>query len=345
MFWHRARPVAYASKQAEFPSAVRDAVMVLPVSDLFHRDALRCYLSIGPDKVEGLEMSNSVLDPDLLSSVAQHVHAGNRSMARLELDSQTSVIADQQSLWIWHAWLADSPVAARSALQRAQQFDPSNDVIAAGLKFVQGLLDWKPTDGETEFDVETDFDVDPEFLVDPVGDGQVARVESDEAATDIVGAGTESVVEFELQQPDSALKSGQDHDFASLPILVVDDSPTVRKLVSLTLSTAGYEVITATDGAEALQQIANQRPALVLTDTNMPKLDGYELCRLLKKHEATDDIPVVLLSENDGVAEKLRRSMVGCRDYVAKPFESKTLIEKVRQHARVSRESDQSVDR
>ena len=126
---------------------------------------------------------------------------------------------------------------------------------------------------------------------------------------------------------------------------MVDDSRTVRNLVALTLSTAGYQVMTAADGPEALQQIANRRPALVLSDTIMPKLDGYKLCRLIKQHKTTRDIPVILLSENSGVVEKLRTSMVGCRDYVTKPFESKTLIAKVRQHACLDQETEASVDR
>lgn len=297
-------------------------------------------------------MSNSALEPDVLTSVAQHVHAGNRSMARLELDPKMSWIDDQATSWLWKAWLAESPDAARSALQIAHEIDRSNEVIAAGLTFVQGLLDWKPTDVETDFDVdpeflvnpnhnqavapikadldvETDFDVDPEFDID--------QIASDESVAEVVdGAWTESCEELGSQQPAVNHASSLECDSPNQPILVVDDSQTIRKLISLTLSTLGYEVMTAADGAEALQKIANRRPALVLSDTVMPKLDGYKLCRLMKKHEATQDIPVILLSENDGIVEKLRTSMVGCRDRIAKPFESKTLIEKIRKHTCMS---------
>ncbi len=263
-----------------------------------------------------------------------------------------SWIGDQASSWLWKAWLAESPDAARSALQEAHKIDRSNEVITAGLTFVQGLLDWKSTDVETDFDVdpeflvdsnhnqpiapikadldvETDFDVDPEFMID--------RVTSDESAAEAIdGSWTESSGELESRQPAATDATNHDFDVPNQPILVVDDSQTVRRIISLTLSTAGYEVMTAADGSEALQKIANRRPALVLSDTSMPKLDGYRLCRLLKKHETTQDIPVILLSENDGVVEKLRTSMVGSRDYIAKPFESKTLIEKIRKHVCMS---------
>ena len=99
----------------------------------------------------------------------------------------------------------------------------------------------------------------------------------------------------------------------------------------------------AADGAEALQKIASRRPALVLCDTNVPKLDGYKLCRLMKKHKTTQGIPVVLLSENNGVVERLRASMAGCTDYIAKPFESKTLIDKIRKHVCGTQGPEQSV--
>ncbi len=308
-------------------------------------------------------MSNSALDldPDVLTSVANYVHAGNRSMARLELDQEMSRIGDQATSWLWKAWLAESPEAARSALQIAHGIDRSNEVIAAGLTFVQGLLDWRPTNVATDFDVdpeflvdpnhdqpvasikaeldlETDFDVDPEFIID--------RVASDESVAEVVdGAWTESNDELESQQPAANHANSLVSDSPNQPILVVDDSQTIRKLISLTLSTVGYEVMTAADGAEALQKIANRRPALILSDTIMPKLDGYKLCRLMKKHETTQDIPVILLSENDGVVEKLRTSMVGCRDYIAKPFESKTLIEKIRKHVCMSQGPAPSLDR
>jgi CheY-like chemotaxis protein len=310
-------------------------------------------------------MSQSTRNPDLLASVAQHVHAGNRLMARLELDPQMSVLGNQASSWLWQAWLAESPGTARSALQKAQKLDQDNELIAAGLTFVQGLLDLQPNDVETDFDVdpeflvnpfgappnapgkagydvETDFDVDPEFLIEPVEDAQVARPE---ARTDVVAcADTESIDEFESQQPAAPQARSSDGNSPNLLVLAVDDSRTVRELVSLTLSTAGYEVMTAANGAEALHKIENRRPALVLTEITMPKLDGYKLCKLIKKHQHTHDIPVVMLSENDGVLGKLRRSMVGCRDHVVKPFKSKDLLEKVRDHALVRRESEQSVD-
>ena len=121
-------------------------------------------------------------------------------------------------------------------------------------------------------------------------------------------------------------------EFKKPLILAVDDSPTVRKLVALTLSSQGFEVITAADGIEALTILSEQLPDLILSDINMPKLNGYKLCKFVKKHERTQSIPVVMLSGKDGVFDKMRGKMNGCNDFIAKPFESAELVAKVRQN-------------
>lgn len=112
-------------------------------------------------------------------------------------------------------------------------------------------------------------------------------------------------------------------------VMVVDDSPTVRKLVSLTLERRGYRVISAFDGVAAIKELGTSRPDLILLDINMPRLDGYRLCKLIKKHEATQNIPVVMLSGKDGMFDKLRGRLVGCSDYITKPFEADALTHKV----------------
>lgn len=119
-------------------------------------------------------------------------------------------------------------------------------------------------------------------------------------------------------------------------IMVVDDSPTVRKLVSLTLERRGYRVISAFDGVAAIKELGSCRPDLILLDINMPRLDGYRLCKLIKKHEATQSIPVVMLSGKDGMFDKLRGRLVGCSDYITKPFEADALTHKVAKYLNVT---------
>ena len=117
-------------------------------------------------------------------------------------------------------------------------------------------------------------------------------------------------------------------------ILAVDDSPTVRKLVSMTLEPAGYRVVTAENGLEAVKLFGEITPQLILLDVNMPKMNGYKLCKLIKSQKATKNIPVVMLSGKDGVFDKLRGTMVGCSEYLSKPFEAHVLLNRVGSYVR-----------
>ena len=115
-------------------------------------------------------------------------------------------------------------------------------------------------------------------------------------------------------------------------VLVVDDSPTVRKLVTITLEKRGYQVVSAFDGVAAIKEIAAHNPSLILMDVNMPRLDGYQLCKLVKKHETTCDIPVLMLTGKDGMFDRLRGRLVGCTGSIAKPFAPEELLAVVEQN-------------
>ena len=115
-------------------------------------------------------------------------------------------------------------------------------------------------------------------------------------------------------------------------ILAVDDSPTIRKLVSITLSEKGHDVVTAPDGVEALKLLAERLPDLILLDINMPRLSGYKLCNFLKKHERTAHIPVIMLSGNNGVIDKMRGKIKGCNAFIGKPFAPEELVKTVNQY-------------
>jgi twitching motility two-component system response regulator PilG len=117
-------------------------------------------------------------------------------------------------------------------------------------------------------------------------------------------------------------------------ILTVDDSPTIRKLVSMTMEGQGYRVVAAADGIEALAILKDESPDLILCDVAMPKLDGYQLCNIIKSSTDTKHIPVVMLSGKDGLFDKVRGKMSGCSSYITKPFEPDLLISEVRKHVK-----------
>ena len=115
-------------------------------------------------------------------------------------------------------------------------------------------------------------------------------------------------------------------------ILVVDDSPTVRKIVEVTLQKMGCQVVMAEDGLEALAKIEDKKPDLILLDIIMPRMDGYQVCGLIKKKPHYKHIPVVMLSGKDGLFDKVRGRLAGSTGYITKPFQPHELTETVEKH-------------
>ncbi len=112
-------------------------------------------------------------------------------------------------------------------------------------------------------------------------------------------------------------------------ILVVDDSATVRKLITGKLEKSGHEVFCAVDGLDAMEKIAEIVPDLILLDINMPRMDGYQVCKLIRGNETTKDVPVVMISGKDGFFDKVRGRMAGTTGYITKPFGPETLMKMV----------------
>jgi twitching motility two-component system response regulator PilG len=109
-------------------------------------------------------------------------------------------------------------------------------------------------------------------------------------------------------------------------ILVVDDSPTIRKLISGKLEKGGHEVYCAEDGQEAVEMLKQIRPHLILLDITMPRMDGYQVCKTIRSTTATKDVPVVMISGKDGFFDKVRGKMAGSTDYITKPFGPEALM-------------------
>ena len=124
------------------------------------------------------------------------------------------------------------------------------------------------------------------------------------------------------------------HRMQQSTVLIVDDSPTVRKIVAVTLERQGYRVLAASGAIEALARINEALPDLILLDIAMPHMDGYQLCKLIKGNTLTKSVPVVMLSGKDGFFDKVRGRMTGATHYITKPFEPATLIEAVQKYCR-----------
>lgn len=117
-----------------------------------------------------------------------------------------------------------------------------------------------------------------------------------------------------------------------LRVMVIDDSKTIRRTAETLLKREGAEVVTATDGFEALAKIADQRPQIIFVDIMMPRLDGYQTCALIKNNQVFKHTPVIMLSSKDGLFDKARGRIVGSEQYLTKPFTREELIDAIRKH-------------
>ena len=117
----------------------------------------------------------------------------------------------------------------------------------------------------------------------------------------------------------------------SRKILVVDDSPTLVKFVSYSLKSSGYEVVGACDGMDALEKVSNLESDidLVITDLNMPNIDGYELIATLRQNDKFAEVPIIILSSEEGDEDKQKGEKVGATSYLVKPFKSSVLLAEV----------------
>ncbi|GMT46956.1 MAG: hybrid sensor histidine kinase/response regulator [bacterium] len=113
-------------------------------------------------------------------------------------------------------------------------------------------------------------------------------------------------------------------------ILIVDDSLSIRKFVSIILQQKGYRVYTASNGMEALEVIDEQPVDLIITDLEMPVMHGYELLRELRRKGLSESIPVVILTSRGSEKHKEKAASLGAREYLVKPFEEASLLETVR---------------
>lgn len=126
-------------------------------------------------------------------------------------------------------------------------------------------------------------------------------------------------------------ESNQD-GLTGLKVMVIDDSKTIRRTAETLLKKEGCEVITATDGFEALAKIADLKPDIIFIDIMMPRLDGYQTCALIKHNQVFKGTPVIMLSSKDGLFDRARGRIVGSEQYLTKPFTREELLSAIKRH-------------
>ncbi len=122
------------------------------------------------------------------------------------------------------------------------------------------------------------------------------------------------------------------YDNNNLKVMVIDDSKTIRRTAELLLKKAGCNVVTATDGFDALAKIADNEPHIIFVDIMMPRLDGYQTCALIKNNSTFRRTPVIMLSSKDGLFDRAKGRIVGSDYYLTKPFSRDELLGAIRDH-------------
>lgn len=113
-------------------------------------------------------------------------------------------------------------------------------------------------------------------------------------------------------------------------VLIVDDSESIRSILAMRFEVSGYDVIAAKDGQEALEKVKNEKPAILILDLMLPKINGYEVCRMLKFDEKYKDLPIIILSALDQQEEREKAIKSGADAYFIKLFDLDLLITKVK---------------
>lgn len=119
---------------------------------------------------------------------------------------------------------------------------------------------------------------------------------------------------------------------SGMKVMVIDDSKTIRRTAETLLKKEGCEVVTATDGFEALSKISDTKPDIIFVDIMMPRLDGYQTCALIKNNQMFKSTPVIMLSSKDGLFDKARGRIVGSERYLTKPFTRDELLSAIKEY-------------
>lgn len=124
-------------------------------------------------------------------------------------------------------------------------------------------------------------------------------------------------------------------------VLIVDDESHIRHLTARVLKMAGYQVLEAASGSQALQLVKEARPDLITCDIDMPGMDGFELLKAIKSQPATAQIPVIMLTGIGQRKDAERATELGASDYITKPFSSTNLIETIERQLAIRQQVDQ----
>jgi chemosensory pili system protein ChpA (sensor histidine kinase/response regulator) len=172
-----------------------------------------------------------------------------------------------------------------------------------------------------------------EVVIKPVG-AQLSTIEGISGAT-ILGDGSVVLIldmvavsrmTEQVLDPDAIVEQKQDE---SNVVMVVDDSITVRKVTTRLLERNGYQVLTAKDGVDAMGQLQERIPDMMLLDIEMPRMDGFELATHMRNDERLRNVPIIMITSRTGDKHRDRALAIGVNQYLGKPFQEADLLESI----------------
>lgn len=305
-------------------------------------------------------------DAVLLREAIAKAQEGNREQANNLLRVVCRRSPDNETAWLWRASLAEGPQKAIEYLREVLRINPRHSTALQWLsKFEQELNGGDgyecPFCGRQE---PKDFDLcaecgalitlDMEMFQRPfqakedlvqktityfkaniphdalnshywLAVAYLNLMKSDNALTHL-----EEAVRIKSGEPvwEEALKELRSRKL----VMVVDDSATIRSLVTRTLERSRYRTIEAPSGIEALSRLEGKKIDAVVLDIGMPVMDGYKVCKVLRDHPRTRDVPVIMLSGHDGFFDKVRGKLAGTTDYLTKPLKPAALLGALAKH-------------
>lgn len=311
------------------------------------------------------EAGQSLIDKGIAEA-----RSGNRLLARLYLERAIETPPVPPALWLWLAWVAESPEKARGYLQQLEGTGDLGEVARGALPWVhlmceensplvrisESVLDddepERPRPPADEFRVECPhclavlyvretalgvtrdcpaceeaFEIPRDSPKVEAAPPLAERAYVAGTTFAVSGTGTQSA---SAEQPSTDVLSTIANP--DRPVLVADDNPSVRAVAATILRRRGYVVETASDGIEALNLIGRTTPGLVLLDSQMPGMDGIEVCQRLRSHPRTRDLPIVLLSSKNAFYDRVQGRLAGCTATVTKPCDANVLCEAVDLH-------------
>jgi twitching motility two-component system response regulator PilG len=283
---------------------------------------LRELLRVAPGHQQGRTMMHKALIDDARALAS----GGDTETACSRWREAVDLTGGDIETWLGLAETTTDTAEAEHAIELAYQLDPQDARAKAAMEKLRGpQID--PAALPSPDDAFGRFDTDS-----PAAAGAADGVELDDSMFNALAqlpVGDAPPLPAPPATPAEA-RAAANGDAAT--VLVVDDSPTIRRILGLTLERAGYRVIAEANGQSALDRLKDLVPRVVLLDIAMPDLDGYEVCKRIKQDPRTTAVPVIMLSGKGAFFDKVKGHMAGATEYLTKPFETPEVLAVVTAH-------------